>query len=100
MTRDDFTAGKTHSRRRRGPRRVTAVLNGYVYQIENVRNELAEDVHGCGLKFYHDCLLETAAIMSHVLSSVTGMLVQRLLRIVDTGDGVKVQVRWLGQSRS
>lgn len=34
--------------------------------------------------------------MAHVISSETGMPVQRLMRLVDTEDGLMVLVRWSG----
>ena len=34
--------------------------------------------------------------MSHVVSSETGMPVQRLMRLVQSDDGLMVQVRWKG----
>lgn len=38
--------------------------------------------------------------MSHVVASETGMAVQRLMRLVDTQDGMMVQVRWRGVTNS
>lgn len=38
--------------------------------------------------------------MSHVLSSETGMPVAPLMKIVDTADGMMVQVRWKGLSQN
>ena len=38
--------------------------------------------------------------MPHVLSSETGMDVQRLMRLIDSDEGLKVQVRWRGFSES
>lgn len=96
VARDDFTAGEKLSLRWRGPRRVVCSLNDHVYQVEDLRNGEVEDVHCTRLKFYHDPSLDTEAIMSHAISSETGMPVQRLMQLVDTDDGIMVQVRWRG----
>lgn len=100
VARDDFTAGEKLSLRWRGPRRVIRSINDHVYQVEDLRNGQVEDVHCTRLKFYHDPSLDTEAIMSHVISSETGMPVQRLMRLVDSDDGIMVQVRWRGLPES
>lgn len=100
VARDDFTAGEKLSLRWRGPRRVIKALSDYVYQVEDLRNGLLENVHGSRLKFYHDASLDTKAIMSHVVASETGMPVQRLMRLVESDDGLMVQVRWKGLPES
>lgn len=100
VARQDFTAEEKLSLRWRGPRRVVKSLNDYVYQVEDLRNGIIEDVHGSLLKFYHDPSLDTERIMSHVLSSETGMQVQRLMRLVETDDGLMVLVRWKGLPNS
>ena len=61
---------------------------------------MVEAVHGTRLKFYRDSSLNTTTIMSHVLSSETGMPVARLMRLVDTEEGLKVLVRWKGLSNN
>lgn len=96
VARDAFTAGEKLSLRWRGPRRVVKAINDYVFQIEDLRTGSLQDIHESRLKFYHDASLDKTAIMSHVLSSETGMEVQRLMPIVETDDGLKVQARWKG----
>eukprot|EP00171_Calliarthron_tuberculosum_P004016 IDg4016t1 len=61
-------------------------------KVEDLRNGLTEDVHVSRLKFYHDPSLDTEAVMAHVVSSETGMPVQRLMRLVESSDGLMVQV--------
>lgn len=100
IAREDFTAGEKLSLRWRGPRREVGSLNDHVYQVEDLRNGQVEDVHGSRFTFYHDPSLEKEAIMSHVFSSETGMQVQHLMRLVESTDGIKVQVRWRGLSES
>lgn len=96
VARADFTAGEKLSLRWRGPHRVLKAVNYYFYQVEDLRNGVVQDTHASRMKFYRDASLDAEAIMSHVVSSETGMEVQRLLGLVDTGDGLMVQVRWKG----
>lgn len=100
VAREDFTAGEKLSLRWRGPRRIVTALNNYVYQVEDLRNGRVQDVHASRLKFYHDESLNVEAIMPHVLASETGMDVQRLMWLMETEDGIMVQVRWRGLSES
>ena len=96
VAREDFFAGEKLAVRWRGPRRIIKALNDYVFQVEDLRNGGLEDVHGTRLKFYRDGSLNQEVILSHVLSSETGMPVARLLRLEDTEDGLHVVVRWKG----
>lgn len=96
VAREEFASGEKLALRWRGPRRVVRSVNEYVYQVEDLRNGLTEDVHITRLKFYHDASLDCDAIMPHVLSSETGMEVQRLMRLFDSPSGLMVQVRWRG----
>lgn len=66
------------------PRRILKSLNAYVFQVEDLRN------------FIQDA----TAIMSHVLSSETGMPVVRLMNLVKTCSRLKVQVHWNGLPHS
>ena len=100
VAREEFHAGEKLALRWRGPRRIIKPLSDYVFQVEDLRNGLVEDIHGSRLKYYHDRSLDTEAILSHVISSETGMPVARLMKLVDTPDGLKVQVRWKGLSIS
>ena len=88
--------GEKLAMRWRRPRRIIKALNDYVFQVEDLRNGTTKDIHGTRLKFYSDRSLDTRATMSHVLSSETGMPVARLMRLVDSPDGLLVQVRWRG----
>lgn len=51
-----------------------------------------KEAHVSHLKFYSDSSLETKAIMSHVVSSGTGMQIQRLLRLLDYDEGITVSI--------
>lgn len=69
-------------------------INDYVYAVEDLQNGLTDEVHVSKLKFYLDYSLDKKAIMSHVLSPKTGMVIKRLLCLEDAGDGMCVVVRW------
>lgn len=58
------------------------------------------EVHVTRLKFYHDELLDTEAIMSNVVTSETGMTAHRVMKLVDIEDGIKVRIRWHGLAES
>lgn len=100
VARDDFTAGEKLSLCWRGLRCVVRSINDHVYHIEDLRNGAVGEVHGSRLKFYHDRFLNQEAIMSHVVSSEPGMPVPHLMRLVDTDDGMMVQVCWRGLRES
>lgn len=71
MTQDDFTAGGKLSLRWRGFRCVVEALPDFVYQVEDLRFGIIDDVHGSRLKFYQDEKLDTVVIMPHVASMET-----------------------------
>lgn len=97
---EEFFAGEKLALRWRGPRRIVKAQNDYVFQVEDLLNGTVEDVHACRLKYYRDGSLDTTAILSHVLSSETGIPVARLMRLVDDPNGMKVLVRWKGLPNS
>lgn len=99
VAREHFNEGEKLYLRWRGPRRVVSAINDWVYLVEDLRNGELSEVHATRLKFYRDSSLHETAILSHVLSSETGMQVQRLLRLIETTDGIKVAVRWQGLTR-
>lgn len=74
--------------------------NDYVYEVEDLRHGINNEVHASRLKIYHDHSLDEEAVISHDLSSETGMVVHRLIRLVETEDGLYVQVRWKRLSES
>lgn len=90
----DFTAGEKLSLRWRGPQLIARSINDYIYQVEDLRNGMVKEVHGTRLKFHHDPSLDAEAIMPNVVSSETGMPVQRLMRLVENEEGLFVQVLW------
>lgn len=95
--RKDFHEGEKLCLLWRGPRRVVKALNDYVFKIENLRTGKCGDVHDTRLKFYSDSSLNDKAILSHVLSSKTGMPVSHLLRLHECDSGeLFVLVRWKG----
>lgn len=96
VAREDFHAGEKLCLRWRGPRRVLKPVNDFVYLVEDLRDGTTSEVHITRLKFYHDASLDTNAIMSHIVSSETGMVVHRLMELVQTNDGIHVRIRWRG----
>lgn len=60
------------------------------FQVEDLRNGQVEGIHRSRLKFYQDPSLDRQAIMLRVLSFVTGMPAQHLLRLVDADEGLVV----------
>lgn len=61
-----------------------------------MRNASFDSVHGSQLKYYSDVSFDAKVIMSHVLYSETGVPVARLLCLIDTEEGLMVQVGWKG----
>lgn len=100
VARDEFFAGEKLALRWRGPRRIVKAISDYVFEVEDLRTGLSEEIHGCRLKFYHDPSLNTEAVMSHVLSSETGMVVSRLMRLEEHDDELYAVVRWKGLPHS
>lgn len=64
VARNNFTAGEMHSLRWRDLRRVTKAMSDYVFQVQDLRNNRLENVHGSRLKFYQEISLNADAIMS------------------------------------
>lgn len=100
VAREAFKAGEKLVLRWRGPRRIKTATSDYVYQVEDIRNGQLEHVPISHLRFFHDSALKIQAIMSHVLSSETGMPVSRLLALVDDPDGLHVGVHRKGLPHS
>ena len=94
MAREHFHAGEKLCLRWRGPRRIVHAVNDYVYIVEDVRNRALVEAHATRLQYYNDASLDAKAILSHAISSETGMQIQRLLRLVDKPDGIYVAIRW------
>lgn len=88
VARDDFTAGEKLSLRWRSPRWIVKGLRDYVFDVEDLRNKQAQNVHGARLKFYHDPFFYKEAIMSHLIASETGMQVHCLMGPVETDDEI------------
>lgn len=98
VAKNTFHRGEKLCLRWCGPRRVVKALNNHIFQIEDLRNGEIESIHATRLKYYSDSALDTKAIMSHVVNSEMGMPVARLMRFVESEDGIKIQVRWKGLS--
>lgn len=73
-------------------------LSSYVYTIKDLRNANIEDVHGTRLKFYIDKSLDEKVTLSHVLLSETGMMVSKLLRLVNRDESLYDLVHCKGLS--
>lgn len=93
MARDYFTAGEKSSLRWRGPWRVIKALSYYVFQVEDFRPGLVEDVHGSRFKFCHNSLLFTVNISPHAVHSETIMPVQSLMCLEHSDEGIGAHVR-------
>lgn len=100
VAREDFFAGEKLALRCGRPRRILKAINGYFFQVEDLQNVSKEEVHGTRLKTYRGYTLDTNAIMSHVLSSETGMPVARLMRLIEEPDGLDFIVHWEGLPHS
>ena len=96
VAREELFGGEKRDFRWRGHRRILKVLSDYLFQVEDLRNGMLRDIHGSRLKFYRDASQDTEVIMSHVLSSETGMPVAHLLCLIESHDGLKVFVLWKG----
>lgn len=96
--REGFHGGENLCLRWRGPRRVAYAINDYVYIVEDLRNGQHMEVHASHLKFHNDGSLDEKVIMPYCKSSETGigMQIQRLLKLVEHTDGLKILIRWRG----
>lgn len=81
VARSEFKAGEKLALRFRGHRRVVKAINNHGYQVEDLRNGERNDIHTSALKFYRDDAINEISVMAHILSSETGMVVARLLRL-------------------
>lgn len=90
VAREEFHTGEKLALRWRGPRRVVNALLNYVFQVEDLRNGLTEEIHGSRLKYYQDRSLDNEAIISHVIASEIGMPVARLIKLVGMKQGLQV----------
>lgn len=64
------------------------------FKIEEVRSWHSETVHGTRLRGYHNASVNRTAILFHVLSSETGLLVSRSLKLIEQHGKLFVVVRW------
>lgn len=96
VARDDFHAGEKLCLRWHCPRRILRPVMDYFYLVEDLRNRQLREEDDTRLKFYNNASLDAKKIMSHVLTSETVMQVQRLLRLIDTTDGIYVTILWKG----
>lgn len=71
---------------------MSGTVSDSVYVIKDLRNRKKEDVHCSRLQLYNDQSLDEWALLSHVLSLETGMVVHRLMKLADAQDGLKVLV--------
>lgn len=94
VSRQYFHESEKLCLRWRVPRRITKFLHDYSFQVEYPRNGQLDTVHGTRLKYYHAASLNTTSLLSHALSSETGMPVSRLLKLIDQDGELFVVVRW------
>lgn len=90
---EKFNVCDTLSLRWHSPHRIAKALSEHVYQVEVLRNGQMEDVNGSRLKFCYDASLDKKAVISHFVSSETGMPVQRFMRWKDSNEGLMVFIR-------
>ena len=100
VARSEFSKGQKLALRWCGPRRVVGIRSNHIYQVEDMRNGSVSEVHASRLKFHCDNELDTVSIMPFVISSETGMEVQRLMKLVQEEGQLKVHVRWKGLPNS
>lgn len=100
MPRDNFTTGEKLCLQWRGPRCITKALSDYAYLVEDMRTRKSAEVHRTRPKFNRDASLDTRVITSHVLASVTGMQVSRIVRFVEKSNKILVAIRWRGLDKS
>lgn len=98
VARNEFFEDEKLCLRSRGPRRIVKAHNNYVCDVEYLYCGNIDPVHGSRLKYYSDSSLDKKVIMSHVLSSETGMPVAGLMKLAKVDNELKVQVRWKGLS--
>lgn len=96
VAKDDVSKGEKLSLKRRGPRRVLKAQSEWIYEVEDLRNNLKECIHASRLRLYSDANLNQEAIMPHILYSETGMPVSRLMKLEKIGNKIMVHVRWKG----
>lgn len=68
-----------------------------MFVIEDLRTGEKQEIHSTRLKFFRDSSINEEAVMSHVLSSETGMPVSRLMSLGEKDDrNLFVRFRWRG----
>lgn len=50
-----------------GPREIVKALTDYVFRVEGLLKDTANNIHGTRLKFYSDLTLDARVILSHEL---------------------------------
>lgn len=97
VAREDFTACEKFLLCWRGLRRVFKSLSNYVFsRIYDMDCENLSMVAGWTSTAIW--VLNTEAIISHVLQSEIEMEDQRVMELIDSRDGMQVRVRWKGLS--
>lgn len=85
---EDFHAGERLVVRCLGPRQHNKTVSGYVYTEEHLRMGTLEEVHISRLNFYKHSHLDSNAVLTHVLTLETGMVVYPLLGLNGRPDGL------------
>lgn len=96
LARETFYIGEKLCLRWQGPHRVLKAVNDYVYFVEDQRNGRIQEDHATRLDFNSDFFLDTKAILPQVISSESGMQVQKLLRFTENPTGCHVVIRRKG----
>lgn len=96
VARDNVNAGENLRLSCRGSSRIFKAISNYSYKVEDLRTRRFDDVHSSIFRIYHDCSLDTTAIMSGVFFSGNSMFVKRLFGLTDSINKRKVQIRWKG----
>lgn len=99
VARSDFGTGENLPIRWHGPPHVFKATNDFECQVEDLRTGSIEKELATRLKLYRDGALDTAADMSHVLQSETGMALARIIGLEEITNGLQVHVRWKGMSK-
>lgn len=92
--RKDFHAKEKLFLLWRGLRRSIKAIKDYVFLVENLQNGLLQEVNISRLRLNYDVSLDKEAIMSHVLRTETGIIVQSLMGLTKTEECIMVNVRW------
>lgn len=87
-------AGEKLSRHCRLARHLFKAMNDCVGKMGDLRDVIIAEAHISPLTFYHDGAFHKKAVMTYVLSSKSGMIVQQFIELVEIDNDLMVQVCW------